>query len=329
LNPIVSLIVPVRNRADLLVDALESVAPSATERLDYEVIVVDDGSEAAEARKIDDACASTPKCVYVRMGQNRGAWAARNVGIERATGEFIKFLDSDDILLPGALREEYEIVESAGADVLISGWLRAELGDKLLSNAKRGVPEAFPSSPYDAILNGHFAPVASLLYRRKVVGDLRWSPEIRHPDDWLFRIKVFLRDPKVVTWDKPVFVWREHSGPRQSRVSNIEYAKARFFILTYVRDEIAKRAALTDQRRYQIANYLYRDVYVAHLHDREHYKKLVSTIESLAPGFRPNAEVETHRAMKLLGSIVGFRTYVPLHNFLRSCRDWLRRRGDV
>ncbi len=91
----VSVIVPTRNREKLLVGALESVF--AQTYTDYEVLVIDDGStDGTETvcRELDD------RIRYVRLDREKepgGAAAARNRGASEATGQWLAFLDSDDL----------------------------------------------------------------------------------------------------------------------------------------------------------------------------------------------------------------------------------------
>jgi glycosyltransferase involved in cell wall biosynthesis len=98
-QPKVSVIVPTFNRRVLLTRALASVrAQTCT---DYEVVVVDDGSTDGTA----EALAVTPqdRFRYIRLDQNRGQSAARNIGVRAAQGRLLAFLDSDDEWMPEKL----------------------------------------------------------------------------------------------------------------------------------------------------------------------------------------------------------------------------------
>ena len=95
-GPLVSVIVPVYNRERFLGEALDSIF--ALDYGPFEVIVVDDGST-------DDSAAiaqSYPDVRFFRQ-ENRGPGAARNIGIEASRGEFVAFVDSDDVVLPHKL----------------------------------------------------------------------------------------------------------------------------------------------------------------------------------------------------------------------------------
>jgi GT2 family glycosyltransferase len=90
----VSVIIPTRNRPDTLLRALSSVT-SQTAALTCECIVVDDGDEAHSAPV--RAAAETGNAVYLSTGGNRGGSYARNLGIDKAQGTLVAFLDDDDV----------------------------------------------------------------------------------------------------------------------------------------------------------------------------------------------------------------------------------------
>lgn len=97
-NPLISIVIPAYNAAKYISDAIQSVLQQDYRPL--EVIVVDDGS-TDNTREVVERIAS-PELFYFYK-ENGGASSARNYGIERANGEYIRFVDADDILLPGSL----------------------------------------------------------------------------------------------------------------------------------------------------------------------------------------------------------------------------------
>ena len=107
-KPEFSVIIPVYNRTDLLKRAVGSVLRQDFQ--DFEVLVIDDGS-AVDIKTIVDAFAD-PRIRYHRQS-NRGASAARNAGIDRATGKYVAFLDSDDVFLPHHLATMHAMLRNA------------------------------------------------------------------------------------------------------------------------------------------------------------------------------------------------------------------------
>src|ERR1700680_2545268 len=93
MSPLVSVIIPCKNGAPWLAEAIDSCLHQSWR--DLEVIVVDNGSSDA-SREIVRGYASSS--VVLLECQRPGASAARNTGLERARGDFIQFLDADDVL---------------------------------------------------------------------------------------------------------------------------------------------------------------------------------------------------------------------------------------
>lgn len=113
--PLFSIIIPTHNRADLLRAALESVF--AQTMSDYEIIVVDDGSTDGTA----DLASSLAGRVRFLTQSNRGPGPARNLGAQHAIGEYLAFLDSDDLLFPWTLEIYQQVIEQARQPAFVAG----------------------------------------------------------------------------------------------------------------------------------------------------------------------------------------------------------------
>lgn len=100
----VSVIIPCYNHAHFLSQAVESCL--AQTHPPHEIIVVDDGS----TDNTREVAISYPQVIYIHQ-QNSGLAATRNTGLEAATGEFIQFLDADDMLLPAKLARSLELFD--------------------------------------------------------------------------------------------------------------------------------------------------------------------------------------------------------------------------
>jgi len=104
-SPRVSVIIPTYNRAQMLVECLESVISQTF--TDYEVIVIDDGSTDDTGELVKPYL---DRIEYIKH-ENKGNAAARNSGLDIARGELIAFLDSDDLWLPGKLEREVDYLD--------------------------------------------------------------------------------------------------------------------------------------------------------------------------------------------------------------------------
>ena len=89
----VSVIIPTYNRADTIKRSIESVLSQSYQ--DFEIIIIDDGSTDDTYRVVKEI--RDTRICYIKGDKRMGANAARNIGVQRAKGEFIAFQDSDDI----------------------------------------------------------------------------------------------------------------------------------------------------------------------------------------------------------------------------------------
>ena len=110
----VSLIITTFNRPHLLPRAVESALRAGS---DVEVIVVDDASSDSTA----SVCATLPGIKYLRLDRNQGVAGARNVGLLESSGDFVAFLDDDDLRLPGSLDHQVSLLEAVPEAGFIAG----------------------------------------------------------------------------------------------------------------------------------------------------------------------------------------------------------------
>ena len=100
-KPEISLVVPFYNVEEYLADCLDSLLSQTW--TDFEVVLVDDGSPDG-SRAIADRYAAQDARIRIISVENGGLGAARNTGVRSARGRYLAFVDSDDLLPPGALR---------------------------------------------------------------------------------------------------------------------------------------------------------------------------------------------------------------------------------
>lgn len=114
--PSISVIVPVYNTATWLPRCLESLCAQSCG--DMEIICIDDGSTDGSTAIIHEYAARDKRLLSIRLGSNRGAAAARNVGMAAASGDYLGFLDSDDTLDTAFYGALLATARQTGADII-------------------------------------------------------------------------------------------------------------------------------------------------------------------------------------------------------------------
>ena len=175
--PMISIIVPCYNASSTLRTTVDSIlAQSYPEK---EVIIIDDGSMDGSAEIIK----SYGNAVTARSQPNLGASAARNHGSRLARGDYIQYVDADDILTPNTLAKRVAALEATGADVAYTDWQQFTLSPNG-SICKRDIivvpVDRLAEDPEAACASSAFwAPPAAMLYRRWVVeGVGEWNSRL-------------------------------------------------------------------------------------------------------------------------------------------------------
>lgn len=313
--PCVSVVIPTHNRAGYLPQALESVFSQQCDELLLETIVVDDFS-TDDTQPVLAAYAG--KIRMHRLEANLGAGAARNEGLRLVTGKYVKFLDSDDVLCPGTLRDEVCLAEENAVDMVISGWGLMQIDDRFaaIPGTERLLAPPEMSPLPDSILMGKAAPTSAVLYRREYIDGLWWDPIIRCPDDWHFFCQAALRYGRIVTRSSPAYWLRDHAGARASIAGMLTYARGHHGVLRLIEDTLDSQNLLTQERKKRLAQYYYKQIYVFAMHDTKAFDRAAAHILDLDPAFQPVAH-ERRMSMRLLSRLVGFRQAVRLYTIAK------------
>src|SRR5215203_1969738 len=185
---LVSVVIPCYNQAHFLGEAIESVL--AQSYTDFELIVVDDGSEDNTPE-----VASGYEGVRLVRQENRGLAGARNRGLVEASGEYVVFLDSDDRLLAGALEVGVRELEAHPECAFVSGRFRAidASGAQLAVPARHQVG----TDPYLSLLRDNYIKTsASAIYRRWPFGEIGdFDSSVDAAADWDLYLRIARRFP--------------------------------------------------------------------------------------------------------------------------------------
>ncbi|MFN7986206.1 MAG: glycosyltransferase [Thermoanaerobaculia bacterium] len=306
--PDVSVVIPTFDRAGMVERAVES-ALGASREVRVEVVVVDDGSTDDTRERLERYAG---EIVTLAMGRNRGRNHARNAGLRRAQGEWVKFLDSDDVLEPGALCQEVAAGRAAGADIVASTCRVSDLDG--------GVPVVLAASSFergiDSILAGDAVPTSAALYRRDFIAEVEWDPALSKLDDWDYFTRVFLKGARLVTLPAVSYTWFSHSGQGIRRSCLLENAREHHVVLRKLEARIAELGQLTEARKRRLAQYFYKELRVLSLQDREAFEGAAAHILELDERFVPRDE-ERQSWMRYLARLIGFRGAVLFHSAVK------------
>jgi glycosyltransferase involved in cell wall biosynthesis len=210
---VVSTIIPVFNRAQMLREAVDSVLKQTYRPL--EIIVVDDGSTDDTLAVAFDLASSNPELIKVERQPNSGPGAARNLGLARASGEFVQYLDSDDLLEPGkfecqvrALREHPQ----AGMAYGLSRRVDLSTGrSRVWARTDELIESLFP----DFLMKRGW-DTNSPLWRRSTCDAIGAWSDFRCMEDWEHDLKAGMLGMLPVRVQEHVATVRDHPQARAS-----------------------------------------------------------------------------------------------------------------
>ena len=188
LEPTISIILPIYNVEDYLVECLDSIA-AQTFGL-YELVVVDDGSPDG-SRKIAESYAAADPRIRILTRVNGGLGAARNTGVRAARGRFLTFLDSDDVLPPNALQSLLVSANATGSDIVVGAIRRFDKSRTWLPEWVEGVHFV----PRTAVGIEEFLPLIRNLY----TVDKLFRHEFWKDQGLWFREGVAYEDQPIIT----------------------------------------------------------------------------------------------------------------------------------
>lgn len=233
----VSVVLPCRNVAPFVEAAVasayrQSLAPS-------EVICVNDGSDDGTPAVLRACQRRHPNLIVIDQPA-RGACAARNAGLGRATAEWIQFLDGDDILLPDKLNGQLARGSaSPGADVVVGSYLEVDLNLAVI----RQVVERPSPDAWIALMTSRAGRTSSLLWRRQAVVDAGgWKESQESSQEYELMFRLLQRGGRFVFDERPLTqVRRRPSGAITS--TKVADNARRFLVL---RCEVFERLSAGD-----------------------------------------------------------------------------------
>lgn len=217
-TPTISIIVPVYNAEKTLVSCIDSILQQSY--VEYEIILVNDGS----LDKSSEICYNysiRDQRINLIQKENEGVSSARNLGLDNAKGEFILFLDADDVLLPGAL--ERLMHENEEIDLVIGGVLH------VVSSCPNGflnIPETYKyellkdAKQLDSLLCQVYVTAPwSKRFRRFIIekNNLRFDKNLFYGEDTDFVLRYISKINNIKTVDSAITRYNDAREARYSK----------------------------------------------------------------------------------------------------------------
>jgi glycosyltransferase involved in cell wall biosynthesis len=216
-QPLVSIIIPTYNRAELLGDTLTCVIDQTYNN--WECIIVDDNSTDETVKVIHSFQEKDNrfKLIIKPKTHKQGASISKNLGLKIAAGDYIQFLDSDDILKENKLHEQINLLlKESKHTIAICKWGSFKTLDQGISIYEdKDDYRSFDNSKeyFDLIgLHGGFYPCHNFLISKELINfSGYWNESLTVNDDGEFFFRILLNAEKILFTDKTYVLYRSNS----------------------------------------------------------------------------------------------------------------------
>lgn len=248
--PLVSIVIPTRNRSALLGRALESVLKQEYHHL--EVIVVDDASDDSTPALIDGYCGKFPIFEHIRNEVRCGGAESRNIGMQKANGKYIAFLDDDDEWLRKKIITQVKILENNPSIGAVACWFNRIYSGGIQKS--RLIPEV----DFETMLWENFIGSFSFcMVRSNIAKSAMLDPDLKSSQDWHFWLLLSRITKIYVVEDYLVNYYDNHKAKISRSYSNKFYGLRKMYFK--YRDYMSE-----DCRRYRLTYLIAYKVFSLH-----------------------------------------------------------------
>ncbi|MEI8203324.1 MAG: glycosyltransferase family 2 protein [Bacteroidota bacterium] len=244
--PLISVIVPCYNQSVYLKETLDSVL--AQTHTKWECIIVNDGSTDETEIIANTYCIKDKRFIYIRK-VNGGLSSARNAGLKLATGEYIQFLDSDDLIREDKFEIQLSSLTENNADVLVSNH------NLFIENLKNTFENHFSNATYNFTQEGFLyqwnvdfvIAIHSGLFSRKFLIDneILFDETVKAREDWIFWCTLAINNATFSHQDFKLAHYRVHKG---SMTNDRNRMLVSLFVSTFVVQELLPETMKVEYR---------------------------------------------------------------------------------
>ncbi|HEY9003235.1 MAG TPA: glycosyltransferase family 2 protein [Mucilaginibacter sp.] len=303
----ISVVIPAYNRLWCLPRAVDSCRNTECKT---EIIVVDDGSTDGTW----DWLISQPDVIAIRQ-ENQGQTYAVNNGVSRATGEYIRFLDSDDFLAEGTIDKQFAKARETGADLVYSKVNNYDQQTEKITD----FPEMEPWTDFMEVQlgSGYGSHFLGMLFKTEWVKKIPRRPDFAFREDRMFLLEYGLLEPKIAFAEGCAGYWVIHQGQMQGNYSGWKAQVTNWqhiHIYKKILGELERKEQLTANRKKAASTVLWP---LAHWMARDYLNDAVEIVKWIFE-LDPNFHVPEKGALGMLYKKIGFKRTEQLLRLRRA-----------
>jgi teichuronic acid biosynthesis glycosyltransferase TuaG len=205
-NPLISIITPLYNAESFITETISSIQKQTYSN--WEVLIVDDSSTDLSSQIVEKLGLADSRIHFMRNNVNKGAAFCRNQGTERAKGEYIAFLDADDLWHEEKLEKQLRFMQAKNCDVSFTSYVHIDQYSEPLNKRIK----ALATLSYKKQHSNNYIGNLTGIYKSSALGKIR-SPNMQKRQDWALWLEAIKRSKRpALGLQEDLAYYRVHTG---------------------------------------------------------------------------------------------------------------------
>lgn len=238
LNPDISIIVPVYNVEKYLVRCLDSIFNQEFSG-SFEVIAVEDASTDNSLHVLKSYQEKETRLKVIEHAVNKKISITRATGMKAANGDYIMFIDSDDWILPNALKNIFKKCIDSEADVVVFNFLKEDnIGNRTFIN---NIKKEFTTIDKHHVKNHFYGALWNKIIKRTLIENMiSGKVELSRTEDLLYGFEILIRAKKICLSPESYYVYYSNVNSLTTQVNSEQYLQSQIVVLDQIQKIISK-----------------------------------------------------------------------------------------
>lgn len=305
---LVSVIIPAYNSAKTIERTIESVL--IQDYPNIEIIVVNDGS-SDDTELVLEKHRDRIKYFYQ---DNAGVSFARNLGFEKSSGDYIQYLDADDLLAEGKISKQIQAIEENEADVAYGDWKRFTENDFVYKELEI-VEREISLRPEIELITDFWTPLAALLYTRTIANKIGgWNTALPVIQDARYALDAAIHQAKFIYTPGVMGYYRVHEVGSLSTRNRFNFMNDCFENAKQIDSIWRNEYSIDKEKKNAIINVLRFCVNEFSILDKNKHKQAVNLILEIDKNYIP----ENSKLLGTMSKLLGYRTAETIAYYKRK-----------